>query len=457
MPAYHPDTPEVRQRLGPVLRQHHDDGRARPAAACDELEEDGLADDTIVFFYGDHGAGHAAQQALALQLRACTSRIVAPFPEKFRHLAPKDYSPGGNSNRLVGFVDLAPTMLSLAGVQAARTGCRATPSWAATRRRRRTYSFGFRGRMDERYDLVRTVRDQRYVYVRNYMPHKIYGQYIAYMLQTPTTRGLGAHCTRRQAQAAADLTSGKPSRRKNSTTCRTTATRCSNLAASPEHQAILERFRKAHQEHELAMRDVGLLPEAEIHARAKGSTPYEMGHDPKRYPVERVLAAAQLASSLEAGVTAQLAKALEDPDSGVRYWGVIGRAHAGRNGRAGAARRAHEGSGRRCSQRPHRRRRGSWQIWHGRGPRQSAPSAAGPRGLREERQLRRHAGAERHRRPRQEGRAAERPVEDSAGRGPQLPRPRQQGIHHQSPGVFEPNPIDGRGSAMRCLLTEPRP
>ena len=42
--------------------------------------------------------------------------------------------------------------------------------------------------MDERYDLVRTVRDQQYVYIRNYMPHKIYGQHIAYMWETPTTR-----------------------------------------------------------------------------------------------------------------------------------------------------------------------------------------------------------------------------------------------------------------------------
>ena len=50
------------------------------------------------------------------------------------------------------------------------------------------YAYGFRGRMDERYDMVRVVRDKRYIYIRNYMPHKIYGQYIAYMFQTPTTQ-----------------------------------------------------------------------------------------------------------------------------------------------------------------------------------------------------------------------------------------------------------------------------
>ena len=50
------------------------------------------------------------------------------------------------------------------------------------------FVYGFRGRMDERHDMLRTATDGRYVYIRNYMPHKIYGQYLAYMFQTPTTR-----------------------------------------------------------------------------------------------------------------------------------------------------------------------------------------------------------------------------------------------------------------------------
>ena len=49
-------------------------------------------------------------------------------------------------------------------------------------------NYGFRGRMDERYDMVRVVRDKRYIYIRNALPHKIYGQYISYMFATPTTR-----------------------------------------------------------------------------------------------------------------------------------------------------------------------------------------------------------------------------------------------------------------------------
>src|SRR5262249_9595971 len=95
--------------------------------------------------------------------------------------------PGGKTDRQVSFVDFAPTVLSLAGLKPpdyfqghAFLGPFAAPP--------QPYVYGFRGRMDERYDMVRSVRDERYVYVRNYMPHKIYGQHVDYMFQTPTTR-----------------------------------------------------------------------------------------------------------------------------------------------------------------------------------------------------------------------------------------------------------------------------
>ena len=100
--------------------------------------------------------------------------IIGVFPEKYRHLAPKDFVLGGKSDRLLGFVDLAPTMLSLAGIRPPdyyQGQAFAGPYEAAPR----IYSFGFRGRMDERYDLMRSVRDKRFMYIRNYDPHEIYG------------------------------------------------------------------------------------------------------------------------------------------------------------------------------------------------------------------------------------------------------------------------------------------
>jgi uncharacterized sulfatase len=72
------------------------------------------------------------------------------------------------------------------------------------------------------------------------------------------------------------------------------------------------------------------LPEDEIHSRSAGSTPYEMGHDPKKYPLERILATAELAAGFGAEAIPKLRQALGDPDSAVRFWGATGLLARGR-------------------------------------------------------------------------------------------------------------------------------
>src|SRR5262249_54777167 len=113
--------------------------------------------------------------------------LIVHFPEKHRDLAPKEYAAGGKSDRLVSFVDLGPSMLSLAGLRPPETmqghaflGKHAAPA--------QPYLYGFRGRMDERQDLVRSVTDGRYVYLHNYLPHLPAGQHVSYQFETPTTR-----------------------------------------------------------------------------------------------------------------------------------------------------------------------------------------------------------------------------------------------------------------------------
>jgi uncharacterized sulfatase len=86
----------------------------------------------------------------------------------------------------------------------------------------------------------------------------------------------------------------------------------------------MQRFRGALRDWMLRIRDVGLLPEHEIHARSAGSTPYEMGHDDAQYPLARILDTAELASRLESAATPQLVERLGDSDSAVRYWAVLG-------------------------------------------------------------------------------------------------------------------------------------
>ncbi|MEO7652652.1 MAG: sulfatase-like hydrolase/transferase [Bryobacteraceae bacterium] len=319
VPAYHPDTPEVRQDWA----QYYDNITAMDGTSgrlLDELEEAGLAGDTIVFFYGDHGSGMPRSKRWPYNSGLSVPMIVY-IPPKYRGLAPPDYTPGGKSERLISFVDLAPTVLSLAGVPAPKhfQGYAFLGKHAAAPQ---PFVYGFRGRMDERYDMVRSVRDQRYVYLRQYMPHKIYGQHIAYMFETPTTRRWRElYDQGKLSPPQTYFWEPKPSEELYD--LNTDRDEVRNLASSRQHRAVLGKMRKAQRDLALRIRDVGFLPEDEIHKRSAQSSPYETGHD-AGYPLDRILRMAELASSRDATAMADLLRGFDDPDSAVRYWAAMG-------------------------------------------------------------------------------------------------------------------------------------
>ena len=321
VPAYHPDTPEVRKDWA----QYYDnittmDGMA--ANMLKELSEDGLGDDTIIFFYGDHGSGMPRSKRWPYN-SGLQVPLIVHVPEKWKHLAPKDYKAGGESERLVSFVDLAPTVLSLTGVKPP-DHMHGKAFMGEFEAKEREYIYGFRGRMDERVDLVRTVSDGRYVYIRNYMPHKIYGQHIAYMFETPTTQVWKKMYDAGKLNAA-QKHFWEPKPPEELYDLQTDRDEVNNLAGSAKHQLALRRLREAQRKLALEIRDVGFLPEGEIHERSKGSTPHEMARDKAKYDVQRVMAAAETASNLKPDSAGPLLRMLErDPDSAVRYWGALG-------------------------------------------------------------------------------------------------------------------------------------
>jgi arylsulfatase A-like enzyme len=327
VPAYHPDTPEVRQDWA----QHYDkvaEADADAGALLKELAEAGLADDTIVFYYADHGSGMPRSKRWPSNSGLHVPMIVY-FPEKWRHLAPEEYQPGGRSQRMVNFVDLAPTLLSLVGIQ--------PPDWMQGHAFAGPYQaeppeflFGERGRMDERYDLVRTVTDGRYVYLRNYFPHVSQAQHVAYQFQTPTTRIWREWFDQGRTNDAQSIFWRVPKAVEELYDLQHDPDEVHNLADSPQHQEILQRLRRAQREHTLAIRDVTFLPEGELHTRSEGSTPYEIARDEARYPLQRILAAAELASNLDQAALPKLQALLADPDSAVRYWAALGYLMRGR-------------------------------------------------------------------------------------------------------------------------------
>lgn len=139
-----------------------------------QLKEDGLYENTIIFFYADHGDGmpYAKRELYDRGLKVPLI-VKAPFLEK-----------GGTAEELVSFVDFGPTVLSLAGVQIpenmqgqAFLGSQKGPD--------RKYIYAARDRMDSEYDRVRAVSDGRYKYIRNYMPEKPNYQNIQFRLSNP--------------------------------------------------------------------------------------------------------------------------------------------------------------------------------------------------------------------------------------------------------------------------------
>ena len=320
IPAYHPDHPEVRKDWA----QYYDkitEMDSQVGAKLKELKDAGLEDDTIVFYFGDHGSGMPRSKRWPF-FSGLQVPLIIHIPEKWKHLASSNYQANTKSDRQVGFVDLAPTLLSIAGMKPpshmqghAFMGKHEAPI--------QMYGYGFRGRMDERYDMVRSVVGKRYIYIRNYMPHKLYGQHVGYMFVTTTTQvWKRLYDEGKLNEAQSHFWKTKPAEELYD--LEKDPDEVNNLANSKGHAKILSQMRQAHRAHVTKIRDVGFLPEGEIHNRSKGSTPYEMGHDNNKYPFEKIRSAADLASSMNRNELPAITKLLTHSDSAVRYWGALG-------------------------------------------------------------------------------------------------------------------------------------
>jgi uncharacterized sulfatase len=318
VPPWHPDAPEVRRDWA----RYHDLITAMDRQAGEllkQLEDDGLADSTIVCFFSDHGVGLPRGKRWLYDAGTRVPLIVR-FPKAFERFAPG--AAGTVCDRLVSFVDFAPTVLSLAGIETpahfqgdAFLGPRAGSP--------RQYVFGIRDRMDERYDLTRSVRDRRYKYIRNYRPELPYAQFIEYMEEMPTMkawRRLAAQ-GKLQGPAALFMQPRKPVEELYDTQSDPDEVR--DLAASDEHREALERLRAAHFDWVRGTIDLGLLPEADMEARSAESSPYEWARREGAYPQARILQAS-LAASAEPSNTRSLVPLLADADPAVRWWAVTG-------------------------------------------------------------------------------------------------------------------------------------
>jgi len=318
VPPYYPDTPVTRR----TVARYYDCITAMDknvARILKELQDDGLADDTIVFFYSDHGAGLPRHKRLVLDSGLHVPLIIR-FPGKYQHLAPA--APGETVDRLVSFVDFAPTMLSLVSLPIPEymQGVAFLGPAAGTPR---TCVYGHRDRVDEAYDLARSVRDKRYLYVRNYMPHLSYNQPSAYSDQGEIRGEITRLAAEGKLQGPQLHYAGPTRPPEELYDAANDPRQLHNLAESAKHQTVLETMRRLHRTWMADSRDVAFLPEVELWKRSEGTTPYDMARAEGNYAQERVIEAAGLVGRGPEALRRQV-EWLGDADAAVRYWAAIG-------------------------------------------------------------------------------------------------------------------------------------
>ena len=161
LPPYYPDTPLIRKEWARmydcVTVMDRNTGRL-----LKELEEDGLADNTIVFFYSDHGTGMPRGKRM-LHDSGMRVALMVRFPRRYQHLAPSP--PGTVNEELVSFVDFPATVLNLVGLKK-KDYMQGRIFLGQNRDSERDYIYGCRDRVDEVFECARSLRSRKYLYIR---------------------------------------------------------------------------------------------------------------------------------------------------------------------------------------------------------------------------------------------------------------------------------------------------
>jgi uncharacterized sulfatase len=256
VPAFLPDVPAVRQDLA----RFYDLMTAADYQVGDVLAwlaQHGLAENTVVMVFGDHGTGLPRMKRWVYD-SSLQVDLVVRWPGRI--------DPGTVREDLVAFVDFAPTVLAIAGAPIPDRmqghvvlGPRRAPD--------RQYVYGARDRFDNAFERIRSVRDTRFHYIRNFHPEIPYSQKIPYAELGPTLQ-----TWRRMADAgelkeapALFFAPRKPPEELYDT--ETDPDEVRNLVDDPSRRDVLDRLRKALDQWMAETRDLGSVPEAELVAQ----------------------------------------------------------------------------------------------------------------------------------------------------------------------------------------------
>lgn len=320
---YHPNTPEARNDYA-VYYDRLQDMDTEVGEILDELEQEGLADNTIVFYYADHGGAVAGTKRFVTEdgLRV---PMLLRVPSRYR-----DRLDGlplvGTVDRPVSFVDLTYTALELAGAR--------RPAYldgsSLLSDRGPAFAFAYGGRMDERRNLVRSVTNGRYRLTRNYLPHRPYGRRLETLYKAPLMQSWRkAYDAGRLDSVQSAFFEPRPAVELYDIEKDPHQTR--NLTSDSTFANVKERLDVALTDWQRHQPDAGLIPEALLlELDKKGIIRHQlMASD---YPVGRgpfegetdLVALAQLAGERDFANLITFMLELNNPNPEVAYWAATG-------------------------------------------------------------------------------------------------------------------------------------
>lgn len=253
VPPYYPDTDVVRRNLAKMY-----DNIARLDSVVgkllDELEKEGLADNTIVFFWGDHGDGLPRAKRW-LYDSGLNIPLIIRFPDR--------REAGSVNEDLISSVDFGPTVLSLSGVKVP-VHMQGRPFLGSQVAEPREYVFAARDRVDESYDMIRSVRDKNYLYIQNYYPNEPFHIWVPYLNRMPIMQEvmrLDAENKLNDVQKKWMADNRPPEELYD---VKADPFQLNNLAENPEFKNVLGRMRAQEKQWALETKDMGLLNESEM-------------------------------------------------------------------------------------------------------------------------------------------------------------------------------------------------
>lgn len=253
LPPYYPDTEIIRRNVAKMY-----DNIARldsvVGALISELEKEGELNNTVIFFWGDHGDGLPRGKRW-LYDSGLNIPLIITYPGKLKQ--------GSVDDRLISSIDFGPSVLSLAGIPVP-AHMQGIPFLGDQAGLPRDAVFAARDRVDESYDMIRSVRTKDYLYIINYYPNEPFTIWVPYLSNMPIYKEMLRLDTEGKLSGPQKAWFAYSRPPEELYAVKNDPFQINNLVNDPKLKPVLEDLRKRHKQWTMETGDMGHMNEPEL-------------------------------------------------------------------------------------------------------------------------------------------------------------------------------------------------